>query len=869
MDYDNDAGDYISVTGDGSVFTGLGPYTLDYPGSDYADVITPTATAENAFIGDNANVGAIDKFGATYFTNFAAFGYDAIVDVADRADVLSAFLSQCGGGLPPTEPEIEVTPTALVSTQMPDTITTQQLEICNVGTADLDWSITEVPGMKVTGARTETVEPAKPTHQVELSLEANGTSLPSAPAPAVPEDAVALVLDDGTRDNDIGIGGTWEMLWVNRFTPDPSEFPFNLNEVWIYFSSVGMVNVGDEIEIVIFENTTGGVDPAPGSNLLGTYFATVQALDTWNVYTLPAPVTFNGPGDAVIGAIGLEVPGTSYWPASIDQTTTQQRSWAGWYLTSPPPDPPFLPPDDTWLLIDSAGFAGNWMVRGYGETIGSDIPWLSEVPTMGTVVPGACTIVDVTFDSTGLAPDTYLGTLNVDSNDADEPTVPVGVTLNVVNPPDIVVDPTELSSTLFPDQTETQDLDVCNLGGETLTWELVETEYPNGTMEVLYDNGPQVTHPGGGFGGADASALQTALGLNTYGFGNQFLNGYRMADDFEITDPAGWNVQQITFFAYQTGSPTNPSTITGIYFQIWDGPPDDPTSTVVFGDLVTNRLANTTWSDIYRVLDTNLLNTDRPSMANTANAGVILPPGTYWLDWLTDGSLASGPWAPPISILGQTTTGNAMQYTTAWAPALDTGLLTQQGLPFVIEGQVVPSFDLEWLSEVPTSGDVLPGECETIAVTFDSTGLAVGTYTGALEFSSNDPDGAVVVPVTLEVLPFNPDVVVDPTSLALTLYPNETGLLNFTIGNVGDADLTWSLVDTGDWLTLDPIAGTVVPAGETMVDVMFDSTGLAAGTYNATVTITTNDPDEPTVTVNVTLTVVYRTFFLPVIYKTP
>jgi len=54
-----------------------------------------------------------------------------------------------------------------------------------------------------------------------------------------------------------------------------------------------------------------------------------------------------------------------------------------------------------------------------------------------------------------------------------------------------------------------------------------------------------------------------------------------------------------------------------------------------------------------------------------------------------------------------------------------------------------------------------------------------------------------------------------------------------------------------------------------MVDVMFDSTGLAAGTYNATVTITTNDPDEPTVTVNVTLTVVYRTFFLPVIYKTP
>ena len=28
---------------------------------------------------------------------------------------------------------------------------------------------------------------------------------------------------------------------------------------------------------------------------------------------------------------------------------------------------------------------------------------------------------------------------------------------------------------------------------------------------ILYDNGPLVTHPGGGFGGADASAVQTAL----------------------------------------------------------------------------------------------------------------------------------------------------------------------------------------------------------------------------------------------------------------------------------------------------------------------------------------------------------------------
>jgi hypothetical protein len=71
-------------------------------------------------------------------------------------------------------------------------------------------------------------------------------------------------------------------------------------------------------------------------------------------------------------------------------------------------------------------------------------------------------------------------------------------------------------------------------------------------QDVLYDNGPLVTHPGGGSGGADASALQTALGLTIYGFGHQAPLNYRMADDFVISDPAGWQVDTITFFAYQT-----------------------------------------------------------------------------------------------------------------------------------------------------------------------------------------------------------------------------------------------------------------------------------------------------------------------------
>jgi uncharacterized repeat protein (TIGR01451 family) len=203
---------------------------------------------------------------------------------------------------------------------------------------------------------------------------------------------------------------------------------------------------------------------------------------------------------------------------------------------------------------------------------------------------------------------------------------------------------------------------------------------------VLWDNGPLVTHPGGGFGGADASALQSALGLTIYGFGHQYLSNNHMADDFVIADPGGWNINQIEFFAYQTGAPTNPSPLTAVYYQIWNGPPDDPGSSIVFGDLVTNRLVNSTFSNIYRALDTDLLNNQRAIFVDTVSAGVTLPPGTYWIEWTTDGSGAySGPWAPPISILGQTSTGNAKQNLAGtWAEALDG--TSPQGMPFIIEG---------------------------------------------------------------------------------------------------------------------------------------------------------------------------------------
>jgi len=204
-----------------------------------------------------------------------------------------------------------------------------------------------------------------------------------------------------------------------------------------------------------------------------------------------------------------------------------------------------------------------------------------------------------------------------------------------------------------------------------------------GARDVLWDNGPLVNYD------PDLSVLQSvSLGMSTYGFGHQFLNDNWVADDFTIPVGENWNIESITFFAYQTGS-TLTSTITGYHVVIFDGPPFEPTSNIVFGDLTTDVLQATGWSGVYRVLESDLAATNRPIMANICETMVTLGPGTYYIIWQADGSLTSGPWAPPVAIWGETETGDAWQSTddgATWAYLVDSGTASGQGLPFIIEG---------------------------------------------------------------------------------------------------------------------------------------------------------------------------------------
>jgi hypothetical protein len=70
-----------------------------------------------------------------------------------------------------------------------------------------------------------------------------------------------------------------------------------------------------------------------------------------------------------------------------------------------------------------------------------------------------------------------------------------------------------------------------------------------------------------------------------------------------------------------------------------------------------------------------------------------------------------------------------------------------------VEYVSVSAYDIPWLSEDPLAGVLDPGACDSITVTFDSTGLALGEYYGNLLLNADDPYvPQSTIPVTLTVV---------------------------------------------------------------------------------------------------------------------
>ncbi len=154
--------------------------------------------------------------------------------------------------------------------------------------------------------------------------------------------------------------------------------------------------------------------------------------------------------------------------------------------------------------------------------------------------------------------------------------------------------------------------------------------------------------------------------------------------------------------------------------------------------------------------------------------------------------------------------------------------------------------DLGWVS-AEACPDLAPGGCATLDVTINTTGITPGTYTGRFHVSSNDPDEPVVDKPWYSVTVVEPDIRVDPDSIFHSQLANTliTYSSDFTVVNVGTADLTYATANTLAWVTLGGVSGLITPGGFDNIDVTVNTTGIPPGTYLDSVTISSNDPDTP------------------------
>lgn len=134
---------------------------------------------------------------------------------------------------------------------------------------------------------------------------------------------------------------------------------------------------------------------------------------------------------------------------------------------------------------------------------------------------------------------------------------------------------------------------------------------------------------------------------------------------------------------------------------------------------------------------------------------------------------------------------------------------------------------------------------------------------------TNATTGAMVNEISLEELTVrSPDIALTPASITATQVQGLVGSQPLAVGNTGTASLNWTITEAASncsapgavaWLSVSPTTGTTTAGGSTQLTVSLDSRSLSPATYTANLCVSSNDPDQPVVSVPVQLVVTQAT----------
>ena len=379
---------------------------------------------------------------------------------------------------------------------------------------------------------------------------------------------------------------------------------------------------------------------------------------------------------------------------------------------------PDLVSTQTLDISNSGGSDLDWTIAETDTTCDSpaDVSWLSVAPDAGTTIPLGSTAVDVTLDSTGLAPGDYTASLCVESNDSTTPTVQIPVMLTV-DPPELLI--CNGAPVAFEQGIPSGWAVIDNTDGSGLDW----TTTADASCEVgNLTNGS----------GEAACADSDATGLPAVPYDTELWT--------PTIDLSTWGAVVLDAKAYYRDITTNGNDRFEV--DVWDG-----------GAWNTEL----SWDEDHEPEDFTI---NLSAYAGQSDARIrfhYFGNGYDWFALVDDVALTCVETGPPsIAVEPESLTaeqGPDVVTTQSFDISNNGGSSLDWSITDAPTDCTSPA-DVPWVSVSPDTGSTLPLDTDSVDVSFDSSGLTPGDYTANLCVDSNDPVNATVtVPVTLTVLP--------------------------------------------------------------------------------------------------------------------
>lgn len=230
-----------------------------------------------------------------------------------------------------------------------------------------------------------------------------------------------------------------------------------------------------------------------------------------------------------------------------------------------------------------------------------------------------------------------------------------------------------------------------------------------------------------------------------------------------------------------------------------------------------------------------------PIEGNNANHTVItnLPDNA---NIITETSASKRPTTVEYSYVSGNIVVTGMTWEFLYINDYEASLLQYNAIKYALEGAGFAKF----LSASPAYGTINAGDSKDIEVSFDAARLGTGSYLQRITVESNDPTNETTfIGTQLDVTGVQ-DIFIEVDSVKFgPIFTNTTDSLFLSITNAGTEILSVSDINSDDPLFIPNFSSTTIDLGST-INVPIYYSPISDGITTAVLTISSDDPDEPT-----------------------